>query len=676
MNKIIEHILKKWWNQVNYELTDHLSENSIKGLHLLLSEYYDKNQVEELISALLEGGNPIPPKKEEPDDTEKEIDKYNMLTQIEKDELDKKEKDIDEDELDKKEKNDLDESLLIEVAFTPIELAKIKYQPQWIDHIENGKPFQLEPYGEITIDKKFLKSKGFGDKSLEQVLSGGSKADIENFFKKGSSYETIIPSTDGKKYKLTDISKSTFTGQGGGDIPKDAAYYEMGICVEYNKSKGMNTIDAMKAASVDPNKYKKYEAHLTDVCSKLVKNLPNFGSALRQTGGDSYKPAAAWPSSDGTPKTDIYGGSSHRISVKKAGGSQLASGKGGDAKGLFLGGLAFYETHSSGTAVKYLQNVVKQIENDFKSFNTDNEVGKIRDTATTSYIKWRIPQIKQQTNAKDVDVEKHAKAEAIAVGIAGGISKWQSWFIDGVDVLGEREVMSWFDGYWKSQGTTSLQEEARDIVNAAIDHKRLDAELKKAFNDSEFKKWVVYEASSGNFKFSGNADLNTVNDAIANEILVFDLNGGVKVKTINASWAAGYASNVSPSVNFKSSGRGKYTAFRLIQESEESQIHDFQNDLLGIVNEEIESLSGVIVESIEMFNDVLNEINFTQIVSKIKKFAEKLMSRILNSIKTFYENVIKKVIKKLQEYINLGITKFLDYIGVDIDGTATVSVSF
>lgn len=97
MNKIIEHILKKWWNEVNYELTDPLSENSIKGLHLILSEYYDKNQVEELISALLEGGNPIPPKKEEPDDTEKEIDKYDMLTQIEKDELDKKNKDIDED---------------------------------------------------------------------------------------------------------------------------------------------------------------------------------------------------------------------------------------------------------------------------------------------------------------------------------------------------------------------------------------------------------------------------------------------------------------------------------------------------------------------------------------------------------------------------------------------------
>ena len=663
MKKLFDFIAKQVWNEVDAKLSEGITtEESLFVTYKILSEHFGEEFAEEYIKSLLEVKGVKGEEPEVGDDKELEDDRWGMMTPIERDK--------------ERENDGLDESLLIEAAFTPVELAKTKYQPQWLDHIKNGKPFQLEPYGEITIDKKFLKSTGFGEKSLEQVLSGGTKQDIENFFKKGNSYETIIPSTDGKKYKLTDISKSTFTGQGGGDIPKDAAYYEMGICVEYNKSKGMNTIDAMKAASVDPNKYKKYEAHLTEVCSKVAKNLPNVGSALRQTGGDSYKPSAAWPSSDGTPKTDIYGGSSHRISVKKAGGSQLASGKGGDAKGLFLGGLAFYETHSSGTAVKYLQNVVKQIETDFKSFNTDNEVGKIRDTASTSYIKWRVPQIKKQTTAKDADIEKHAKAEAIAVGITGALGKWESWFIDGVDVLGEREVMSWFDSYWKSQGTAALQDEARDIVNAAIDHKRLDAELKKAFSDNEFKKWVVYEASSGNFKFSGNADLNTVNDAIANEILVFDLNGGVKVKTINDSWAAGYASNVSPSVNFKSSGRQKYTALRLIQESEELKIHDFQNDLLGIVNEEIESVSNVITESVEMFNDVLNEINFKNILSNIKKLAKRLMDRILNSIKKFYENVIKKVINKLKEYINLGITKFLDYIGVDIDGSATVSISF
>jgi hypothetical protein len=637
------------------------TEESLKATYKIVSELAGDDFAKQLLINLLEADEEKKDDSEDSVDTEPQDDfdsedQKAMMTQAERDAL--------------------SEGLISEAAFNPSELAKTKYQPRWIDNIKKGNPFQLEPYGEIVIDKSFLKFVGPNGKSLEQVLSGGSKSDIEEFFKDGRSFAQIIPSTDGKKYRLTDISKSTFTGQGGGDIPKDAAYYEMGICVEYNKSKGMGVDESMKAASVDPKKYQRYEQHLTEVCSKIAKNLPNVGSALRQTGGDSYSPSSLWPSSDGTPKTDIYGGSSHRISVKKAGGSQLASGKGGDARGLFLGGLAFYETHSAASATKYLQNVVKQIETDFKSFNTDNEVGKIREVATTSYIKWRVPQIKKQTSANDGDIEKHAKAEAIAVGITGARGKWQSWFLDGVDVLSERDVMNWFNGYWKSQGTKELQEEARDIINAAIDHKRLDGELKKAFNDVEFKKWVVYEASSGNFKFSGTPDLNSVNDAIANEILVFDLNGGVKVKTIDAKWAAGYASNVTPNVNFKSSGRQKYTALRLMQESVENGPTDFQNDLVGIVNEEIETLSTMINESVEVIDTLITEVNFKQIMSKIKKVASKLMGRILDSIKKFYNNVIKKVIAKFKEYIKLGVTKFLDYIGIDIDGSAEVSIAF
>lgn len=571
---------------------------------------------------------------------------------------------------------ELTEGILLEASFSPAELSKVKYQPQWIDYIKNGKPFQLEPYGEIIIDKSFLKSTGYGDVPLEQVLSGGTKNDIDAFFKDGSSFGAIIPSTDGKKYKLTDISKSTFTGQGGGEIPTDAAYYEMGICVEYNKIKGMNTIDAMKAASVDPKKYQKYEGHLTEVCSNIAKNLPNIGTALRQTGGDSYTPSSVWPSSDGTPKTDIYGGSSHRVSVKKAGGSQLASGKKGDAVGLFMGGLAFYETHSSTNSSKYLLDVISKIENEFKSFNTDNEVGSIRDTASKSYIQWRVPQIKKQTSEKDDKIEKHARAEAIAVGIGAGSGTWKNWFLDGVDVLGERDVMKWFDEYWKSQGTKELQDEVREIVNAAINHKKIDAELKKAFNDNEFKKWVVYEASSGNFKFSGNPDLNTVNDAIANKILVFDLNGKVKISDINESWASQYASSVFPVVSFKSSGRQKYTALRLMQESKDFGISDFQNDLVNIMNEEMNYVNNMITESVELFDELITEINFSDVMSKIKKFAQNLMKRILDSIKSFYNNTIKKVITKLKEYIKLGINKFLEYIGIEIDGSVSLKINF
>jgi small-conductance mechanosensitive channel len=167
-----------------------------------------------------------------------------------------------------------------------------------------------------------------------------------------------------------------------------------------------------------------------------------------------------------------------------------------------------------------------------------------------------------------------------------------------------------------------------------------------------------------------------MNDAIANEILVFNLSGGIKVKKIDDKWAAGYASNVTPNVNFKSSGRQKYTALRLVQESKDFEIKDFQNDLMDIMNEEVQILDNVITESVEIFNDLITEINFGQIVSKIKKVAQKLLNRILDTIKNFYNNVIKKVIKKLQEYIKLGISKFLEYIGIEVDGDANLSVNF
>lgn len=97
MKKLIERISKKWWNEVGYELhSNPLSERSIAGLYSVLLEEFDEKKAKELVLAILEGGSPIPPKKEE-DPNEKELDQYDMLTQAEKDELKKKEQDLDED---------------------------------------------------------------------------------------------------------------------------------------------------------------------------------------------------------------------------------------------------------------------------------------------------------------------------------------------------------------------------------------------------------------------------------------------------------------------------------------------------------------------------------------------------------------------------------------------------
>ena len=131
--------------------------------------------------------------------------------------------------------------------------------------------------------------------------------------------------------------------------------------------------------------------------------------------------------------------------------------------------------------------------------------------------------------------------------------------------------MKWFNSYVKSQGTKELQEEVQNIITAAIDHKRIDSEFSKVFQDNAFKKWAVYEAASGNYKFSGNNNLNSPDNGIANEILVFGLKGGVKVQKIDESWASKYSGNVTSTVGYKSSGRSKFTSFRLLSEAVEGE---------------------------------------------------------------------------------------------------------
>ena len=55
--------------------------------------------------------------------------------------------------------------LITEAPFSYTELrTKKKYQPQWLDYINNGKEFELEPSGTAIIKKSFLNSKGDNSK--------------------------------------------------------------------------------------------------------------------------------------------------------------------------------------------------------------------------------------------------------------------------------------------------------------------------------------------------------------------------------------------------------------------------------------------------------------------------------------------------------------------------------
>ena len=55
--------------------------------------------------------------------------------------------------------------------------------------------------------------------------------------------------------------------------------------------------------------------------------------------------------------------------------------KGGTAKGVFKGGLSFYDKYDSKDGQSHIKYVIDNIEKDFKTYNSDNQVGDIRKQA-------------------------------------------------------------------------------------------------------------------------------------------------------------------------------------------------------------------------------------------------------------------------------------------------------
>ena len=510
------------------------------------------------------------------------------------------------------------------------------------------------------------------------VMGPGESAG--GFKNSSSKFDSIGFEYEGKNYEYK-LSLST----AGAGIPGNAAWYESGICVEYNKLKG--SANPFKDAKVDEKDYSQFAAHLTEVCAPVAKNIGNVGSRLEQTGGDRISPSSEWPTSEGTPKTDIYGGSSHRLSVKKEAGSQLSSGGAGDSKGIFEAAKTFYESHEKSSVNKVVDDLIGNIDKTFKKYNTDNSVGAVRKSVGEAYFKWRVPQIDSEVKKlklKKVDTKRHAKAELMAVGIIGEAGNWNTWYIEGVKVLNKGKVLKWVSKYVKSLATKELQDEAKNIVTTAIDHKAMQVDFDKAFQDKKFKKWAVYEAGTGNFKFSGDSNLNSDSKGIANEMLIFNLKGMGKIISIDESWASKYASKVSTKVGYKSSARSKFTAFRLLSETNEygEKLH-LKEDLTpielyfnDIIEEELETFNDSLDSELSIITESLDEGMLGDTFKKLKNIGKTVLKKIMDFIKKFFSNIFTKIIAKLKEYGKKGITSLSEVLGITIDGSADLVINF
>jgi len=606
--------------------------------------------------------------------------------------------------------------------------GKAKYQPQWLDYINNGEEFELEPNGTAIIDKKILKSKGDNSSyTFKELLSGkGSKQDWNDWFKKNKN--KIIPTNKGL-LSLSQISKSTFTGQkgdvGGVKKPKDAAFYEKGICMAHAIiNKGMTRQAAFKATGVNPGTYVKYQAEVEDnVGKKVVSDSKIKSMPLIVHTGQGLSDSVVNPYANNTPKTDIMAGKSNRLSVKKAGGSQLMSGLKSDTLGVFEGAKLFWASNSKVDPI--LQQCIDAIENKATGFTAeaikgDQEVGNIKKAFKSYYIDTRYDDIKKEASKelqkelkkKDPDrdflkqftgkktgnkvsddaINFHAKAEAQSLGLLGGGDK-PHWFLRGVTQMSPTKTSKLFKDFLKTYNNTDAKKEAEAILLKSIDHKNLDALFDTIWANTEFKKWAVYEAATGNYKFSGDTTIGSTQSSIANKILKFTESGNVDVFPITVGWASNESGKVKSTVGYKSSGRSKSSSWRL--QISEDILNEYslpagtiyQYEMNKIIDEEFSYLSGGVKLLVENYEDtidlLLTEGFFSDmkskasgLVKKLKSIAKKLFDGIKSMLTKFYNNVIKKLASKLKEFASKGFEFFVDALGIDITGTCKVDVSF
>ena len=464
----------------------------------------------------------------------------------------------------------------------------------------------------------------------------------------------------------------------------DATYTEMAICVAYNKK--LNHKDPIKAAGISPSNWKKVSKSLQNTGTAVVNDskLSNVGGVMIHSGAGSSKTKYPKPASDTTPKTDLYGSNKFRFSLKKSGdsgkGAQLMSAKSGEANGVIVGAIKHYEKNEK-------QNIAndKEFKEIFKILNdkmlkaSRNDLNVEVSKGKGDFKKWyvskasgRADEIKKILNdksIKDSDIEKHMKDE---LGLLGATSMVKGDnIIDPKAQVSRNELDAYFADYMeggvkvgdvtvskkylksvdkKDLAGPALKAQVADLIKTSMDTLDWQNTISNWFsNNKSLKKWVVYEAASGMYKFTGKAiggsDYAGPITAVANKMLVFHNKGVKKLEGVH-KWSMANANLCDKvSVSFKGSGRSKYPKLGL------AASYDLEKDFDTILNEEYDMLK----------QRMLQEGFFSNIKDKI-----------VNTVKGFYENVIKRVMDKLIEYAQKGISAILYVLGLQISGYTVI----
>ena len=473
--------------------------------------------------------------------------------------------------------------------------------------------------------KTKIKEISYGLKDDEMIYYAnvpGDKKKFLNAFKKSTEVEDWK-----KKYKLViekpamklrDLEKTEDFGGKKGSGP-DGAQWESLITHQVNKEIGNESSDE-DAKEIAKKFYPDYEKSAKAIAKAFIKE---FGKGkMVQYGAKASKSnlSALWKEhggKNGTPKTDMYT-KKYNISLKKSGGSQLASGTKEETISTFYAALEYIGEDKS--SKPEIAGLMANIEKGFKKVALDYTKG---------------------------DLDKLAAGEKVK-------------------------------GKKKSGLTGKDAKEFKKFTQTEKFHKKFNKELDavlKLGENKKFVEWYCFEAMSGLKKFNAGA-----RQSVASVCVTFDPSKWTvsKINVTDSGESSGLKGTPSVSSDlkakakktkiysaFKSSGGKPYSTLRLSGDNyikdEETLVGCTLNSIIRdeiLLDEDVKSLGLNLTEEIVALDEFAL---IKSLYGKLKNVGKDVQKWVGNLFKRIFEKVSQAMekIKKLGKELFEGLFQFL-----------------
>jgi len=491
-----------------------------------------------------------------------------------------------------------------------------------------------------------------------------------------------------------------------------AADFEMGISVAYNlrqitgsiqeKPKPEDLEKAYSLAKMDKNNITTFQSFFDELIStgnNVIKKYSKgaLGKSLEFFGSTSPKHIKGWGSSlltqegakgfgkSDVPKTDIKGDKKNQISLKQTGGSQLMSGSlTKDAAGVLYAGMLYYDKFEKGESSKLAYQFIEEAEEKAFTAKFKYGMGGTRKLVREAYVEMRKKEIEKWYDKNIKSKNKAEKNSAInnqinwemknskdLAGVVDLPKKDAYTLLDKSLIPDKGFINKWYMDFLKTQ-SKQMQNEVQKAIKMKDLEANLHQKLQVIMGDFNYKKWCIFEAATGTYKYSGLLDIDEAiakspeADSIANKILVFGPEGTKEYSDLSAiKWSEQYANKVDFKVRVKTGGGSALAISSQAKNVNESINNNSLWDYLNVIIDE--ELTPIFEEA-----ELLLDWNLKSAVNAVKDFSGKLAAKLTEGFKKIWDR-FWGIIKG---WADKGLSYMMTKLGMNIEGTGTILVSF